>query len=98
MAMGAVLALAALLARPRLWPTAARQAVLLAPRGWWRRPPYLPLPDPDYLAFRMETMYGDRSHPPEPGAVLTYLEWCREHRRALRYPSAMQVPPAPPAE
>ena len=70
--------------RPWLWATAARQAVALTPSRWWRRPPHLPLPDPAYLAFRLETMYGDRARPPAPEDVLDYLRWCRMHRRVLR--------------
>ena len=34
--------------RPALWRTSLRQARRLAPRGWWRRPPFLPLPAPGY--------------------------------------------------
>lgn len=67
---------AALARRPSLWPTAVVQVLRLAGPGWWRRRPFLPLPDPAYLHFRLETQYGsDRS--PEPGDVITYLEWCR---------------------
>ncbi len=51
----------------------------LARPGWWRRPPFVPLPDPDYLRFRLETQYGsDRD--PVPGDVITYLHWCRGFR------------------
>jgi hypothetical protein len=57
-----------------------RQAVVLAPRGWWRRRPFLPLPDRDYLRFRMVTAYGDPERAPEPQDVVTYLEWCRGWR------------------
>lgn len=67
----------AVLRRPRLWPTAVVQVLRLAGRGWWRRPPFLPVPDRGYLRFRLETMYGDPHHPPEPGDVVTYLRWCR---------------------
>ncbi len=70
--------LVALLRRPDLWPTALRVALRLAPEGWWRRSPYLPLPSPDYLHFRMVTAYGgDGTRPPEPHDLVTYLEWCR---------------------
>ena len=65
-----------LLRHPGLWLTAVRQSLRLARRGWWRRPPFLPLPDPAYLRFRLETQYGsDRD--PEPADVITYLHWCR---------------------
>ncbi|HET7489082.1 MAG TPA: hypothetical protein VFJ85_14220 [Acidimicrobiales bacterium] len=77
-------AVTAVVARPRLWPTAARQVLLLAPPGWWRRRPFLPVPDPDYLAFRLETMYGGRAPQPAAGDVVGYLEWCRKQRSVLR--------------
>lgn len=67
----------ALLRHPSLWATAVVQGRRLLPNGWWRRRPFLPLPDPDYLAFRMQTAYGDPDHPPEPADVLSYLRWCR---------------------
>lgn len=70
--------------RPDLWATAVRQLFALAPSGWWRRRPFLPFPDADYLAFRMETMYGDSGAAPAGPDVVAYLEWCRSHRQALR--------------
>jgi hypothetical protein len=75
---------AAVLVRPGLWPVAAVQAVRLARPGWWRRRPYLPVPDPDYVRFRLQTAYGTGGQP-TGGDVVTYLRWCREfpghHRR-----------------
>ena len=67
----------AVLRRPDLWLTAVRQLAVLATPGWWRRAPRLPLPDPDYLRFRLQTAYGDADRPPEPHDVVTYLHWCR---------------------
>lgn len=67
----------ALVRRPALWGTALAQLGRLAAPGWWRRAPFLPLPDVDYLRFRLETQYGD-DRSPEPGDVVTYLHWCRE--------------------
>jgi hypothetical protein len=69
---------AAVLRRPALWPAALRSAHRLAPPGWARRRPHLPLPAPDYLAFRLETMYGSAEHPPEPADLLRWLGWCRD--------------------
>ncbi len=73
-----------MLARPWLWPTALRQVQALAPPRWWRRRPYLPLPDPAYLAFRLQTMYGDATRPPDPADVVAYLRWCRRFRQSVR--------------
>jgi hypothetical protein len=56
--------------------------VVLARPGWWRRPPFLPTPDPGYLRFRLQTAYGDDGvEPPTPGDLVTYLRWCREYPR-----------------
>ena len=74
----------AVVVRPWLWPTALAQVIALAPRGWWRRRPYLPVPDRAYLRFRMQTQYGDPDHEPEPEDLLTYLKWCRSYRALLR--------------
>jgi len=77
-----VAALRALVGHPSLWLTAARQAGVLARRGWWRSPPFLPLPAPDYLRFRIETAYGGLGdQPPRPQDLLTYLRWCRRFPR-----------------
>jgi len=64
-------------AHPSLWPTALRQLGRLAPPGWWRRRPYLPVPDADYLRFRLETQYGTDAVP-DPADVVVYLRWCRD--------------------
>jgi hypothetical protein len=76
-------AVAAVLVRPSLWPTAVRQAARLTPAGWWRRAPFLPLPDRDYLAFRLETQYGATVEGADPADVVRYLTWCRDQQRAL---------------
>jgi hypothetical protein len=68
--------------RPRLWGTAVRQGLRLARPGWWRRAPFLPLPDPEYVHFRFETQYGTGAAGgvPAPRDLVEYLEWCREMR------------------
>ena len=70
-------AMAAVAARPALWPVAVRQGLRLAVPGWWRRWPPVPRPDPDYLRFRMQTAFGDPEAAPAPADVVAYLEWCR---------------------
>ena len=72
----------AVLRRPSLWRTAARQVRRTTPSGWWRRAPFLPVPSREYLRFRLVTQYGDVGHPIEPADVVTYLAWCRRHDRA----------------
>ena len=77
-------AILAVLRRPSLWVTAVRQMFRLAPNGWWRKAPFLPLPDERYLRFRLEAQYGDAMHTTEPRDLLTYLAWCRSYQRDLR--------------
>jgi hypothetical protein len=72
---------AAVAGRPALWPTALRQARRLARPRWWGRPPFLPLPDPAYVRFRIVTQYGgDGDRAPVPADVLNYLSWCKACR------------------
>ena len=71
--------------RPRLWPTAIRQARRMARRGWWRRPPFLPIPDREYVEFRSTTMYGGDGHAPlRANDVIDWLEWCKQWPAASR--------------
>lgn len=71
-------AVLAVLPHPSLWGTGLRQARRLARPGWWRRAPFLPVPAPDYLRFRMETAYGGAGdQPPRAEDLVTYLRWCR---------------------
>lgn len=67
----------AVVVRPTLWGIAVVQMFRLARPGWWRRAPFLPVPDRDYLRFRLETQYGDPDHPIEPADIVAYLRWCR---------------------
>ncbi len=64
--------------RPDLWAVGARATADLAPPGWWRRPPFLPLPDRDWLRFRLVTAYGgDGSTAVDGDDLVTWLEWRR---------------------
>lgn len=75
-------AVAAVLARPRLWPAALRQARAHVPPRWWRRRPHLPLPDRDWLRFRMTTAYGDPAAAVDVDDLLTWLAWTETTRPA----------------
>ncbi len=68
---------AAVLLRPGLWCVALRQANRLAARGWWRRPPFLPVPARNHAAFRATTQYGDPTAAPSIDDVLVWLRWAR---------------------
>jgi hypothetical protein len=73
----------ALVRRPWLWWTAVVVLLRTARPDWWRTAPFLPVPDTDYLRFRMETQYGgDGTAVPDPDDVITYLAWC--HRTGSR--------------
>jgi hypothetical protein len=67
--------------RPRLWLSAARQARVLVPPGWWRRRPFLPVPDRAWLRFRMTTAYGDADAALDVEDLLTWLAWTDTVRR-----------------
>jgi hypothetical protein len=69
-------ALLAVVIRPHLWLTAARQATRIARPRWWKHSPFLPLPDAGYVRFRLETAYGEMVAP-KPADLVSYLEWCR---------------------
>jgi hypothetical protein len=65
----------AILVRPGLWWPTLRQCARLAPNRWWRRPPFLPIPDAGVVAFRLATAYGERGTA-TAADVLRYLRWC----------------------
>lgn len=44
-------------------------------RGWYRRPPFLPLPDRTYMAWRMHTAYGDHHALPPVDDIERYARW-----------------------
>lgn len=79
---GARSAAGAVLSRPRLWPAAVRQARALVPPGWWRRRPFLPVPDRDWVRFRMATAYGDGTAPVDVDDLLAFLAWTHTTRPA----------------
>lgn len=64
--------------RPHLWSAAIRVGIRMVPDRWWTRRPFLPIPDRDYLRFRIVTAYGgDGSATIRAQDLVSYLEWCR---------------------
>lgn len=47
-------------------------------RRWWAGPPFLPLPDRTYLAWRMYTAYADEKAVPPLEDVVRFARWRRE--------------------
>lgn len=70
-----------LLRRPALIPAALNAALSLAPRQWWKKAPYLPIPDDGFVRFRQATANGDPNSPIELEDFLEWLEWRQLHQR-----------------
>ena len=60
---------------PRTGAALLRVAWRFRRRGWWRRPPFLPLPAADYVRWRMYTAYGDGNVVPPMEDVVRYARW-----------------------
>jgi hypothetical protein len=51
-----------------------------ARRRWWRRPPFLPLPDARLWAWRAEVVYGRPDQLPSAEELAGYLAWLARFR------------------
>lgn len=63
----------------------------IIPRGWWKRPPFLPLPPYLYIKFRLDTAYGEVAHGwsrPKLGVLIKdtkiFLLWRKKFRRGIQ--------------
>ena len=63
---------------PRLALDLLRTAWAFRRREWWRKSPFLPLPDRTYLRWRMYTAYGDEDAVPPLRDVIGFARWRRE--------------------
>ncbi len=68
--------------RPWLWSVAVSQKFRLDGRGWWRLPPFLPVPADQYYRFRAITQYGNPEAPPTVADVVVWLSWVRRFPKA----------------
>ncbi len=70
--------------RALVWPPLAvdllRVAWRFRMRGWWRQAPFLPLPPPEYVRWRMYTAYGDEEAIPPAEDVIRYARWIGRQR------------------
>jgi len=74
--------LPAILAHPSVWWAGISSLLRLARRGWWRRPPFLPVPGEAYWDFRLVTAFGGTGQDAvlKGEDVVAYLQWCRRAR------------------
>lgn len=63
---------------PRLGIDLFRTAWAFRRRRWWSRPPFLPVPDREYLRWRMYTAYADEAAVPPAQDVIRFARWRRE--------------------
>lgn len=60
---------------PSLGADLVRVAWRFRNRRWYRRFPFLPLPDREYVRWRMETAYGSPDVIPPASDVERYARW-----------------------
>ena len=63
------------LVRPALGIALAKVAWRFRSRNWYRRFPFVPLPDRSYVRWRMYTAYGDYDAIPPADDVEKYALW-----------------------
>jgi len=78
----ALIVIGAVIPRPWLWWSGLSALARLSRRGWWRRPPFLPVPGESYWRFRLVTAFGGSGASAEMKRrdVVAYLQWCRRAR------------------
>jgi hypothetical protein len=73
---------AALAVRAVFNPNLARDLITAAwafrRRDWLTTPPFLPLPAPEYMRWRMYTAYGDERAVPPLDDVIRFARWRRQ--------------------
>jgi hypothetical protein len=83
---------AALAARSLIHPSLGvdllRVAWRLRRREWHRRPPFLPLPDAEYVRWRMYTAYGRGDVTPPATDIVRYARWAAHSDNREWRPSA----------
>lgn len=69
------------LINPRLAFDLLRTAWAFRRRNWWQSAPFLPVPDRQYLRWRMYTAYGEEEAIPPLEDVIAFARWRRETMR-----------------
>jgi hypothetical protein len=70
--------------RPWTIPYMLSNAWAFRARGWYRRPPFLPIPPGSYIRWRMETAYGDANATPSAEELERYLRWAAQMREQMK--------------
>lgn len=72
--------------RALVWPPLAVDLLSLSwafrRRGWYRMAPFLPLPDKEYLEWRLHTAYGEERSIPPIEDIIRFARWRRRILRA----------------
>jgi len=63
------------LRHPSLAVDLARVSWRFRNRHWYRRPPFIPIPDRDYVRWRMDTAYGSPEAMPSVRDAERYVRW-----------------------
>ncbi|MDQ2891030.1 MAG: hypothetical protein M3R65_10850 [Gemmatimonadota bacterium] len=63
------------LRRPTLAVSLLRVSWRFRNRRWYRQPPFLPVPDREYVRWRMETAYGSPDAVPTVADAERYVRW-----------------------
>ena len=63
------------LLNPRLAVRLLRVAWRFRIRGWWHRPPCLPVPSMRYVRWRLYTAYGNETAAPPADDLIAYAHW-----------------------
>lgn len=66
--------------RPALAVNLLRVSWRFRSRKWYRRFPFLPLPDSEYLKWRLHTAYGDEGAVPSADDIERYARWAVKSR------------------
>ncbi|HKP27903.1 MAG TPA: hypothetical protein VJU15_00775 [Gemmatimonadales bacterium] len=66
------------LVNPRLAIDLVRTGWAFRRRNWLSRAPFLPIPDGEYLRWRMYTAYGEEDAVPPAEDVIAFARWRRE--------------------
>ena len=68
----------AVLLRPSLWFTAVGAFFAFARKDWWKRAPFLPIPDEAAIRWRVTTAYGQPNMTLAAEDLVSYLRWRKE--------------------